>query len=114
MGLFYCNLSSFPYTDLFVSLKHALISDLQQAQNIHKMKHNPLSVKQFPWNNLIGVEHQSEEILKIKKIIIKISDRGDRPKFSAIKGGCPVYLCPRHKWPILPYYCSKGANKGAK
>ena len=90
MGLFYCNLSSFPYTDLFVSLKHALISDLQQAQNIHKMKHNSLCVKQFAWNNLIGVEHQSEEILKIKKIIIKISDRGDIGAFSAIKGGAPI------------------------
>uniref|UniRef100_A0AAU8AUY6 Uncharacterized protein n=1 Tax=Dulem virus 40 TaxID=3145758 RepID=A0AAU8AUY6_9CAUD len=49
------------------------------------MKRNTLCVKQFPWNNL----GQGREIGKLKKFIIKISERGDMPRFSALKGGAP-------------------------
>lgn len=53
------------------------------------MKHNRLCVKQFSWNNLIGVEQFETENFEIKKFIIKISERGDIPKFSTLKGGAP-------------------------
>lgn len=93
MGLFYCNLRSFPYTNPFASPKYTHISGLQQSHNLQQMKLNQLSVKHFyPWNN--RGDKKTPKKFEIKNFIIKISGRSDTQKFPTVRGGgAPAPLC---------------------